>query len=55
MVTEDVPDFALMAGVPAARIGWVGHAGARLKADLVCPETGRRYRETAPERLEEIA
>ena len=55
VVTADVPDFALMAGVPAARIGWVGHAGARLKADLVCPETGRRYREIAPERLEEIA
>jgi UDP-2-acetamido-3-amino-2,3-dideoxy-glucuronate N-acetyltransferase len=26
-----------------------------LGPDLVCPETGRRYRETAPERLEEIA
>ncbi|HJW77038.1 MAG TPA: acyltransferase, partial [Beijerinckiaceae bacterium] len=55
VVTDDVPDFALMAGVPAERIGWVGHAGARLSADLVCPETGRGYRETAPERLEEIA
>ncbi|MFL5111627.1 MAG: N-acetyltransferase, partial [Microvirga sp.] len=55
VVTADVPDFALMAGVPAARIGWVGHAGVKLGPDLVCPETGRRYRETAPERLEEIA
>ncbi|HEX8166487.1 MAG TPA: Gfo/Idh/MocA family oxidoreductase [Beijerinckiaceae bacterium] len=55
VVTGDVPAFALMAGVPAARIGWVGHAGARLGADLVCPETGRRYRETAPDTLEEVS
>src|SRR3954465_6224698 len=30
VVTEDVPDFALVAGVPARRIGWVGRAGVRL-------------------------
>ncbi len=54
VVTADVADFALVAGVPAARIGWVGHAAARLGADLVCPETGRRYREAAPDTLEEI-
>lgn len=55
VVARDVPDFALMAGVPARRIGWMSHAGARLGPDLVCPETGRRYRETAPDTLEEIA
>lgn len=54
VVAKDVPDFALMAGVPARRIGWMSHNGAKLGADLVCPETGRRYRETAPDRLEEI-
>lgn len=53
VVTGDVADFALMAGVPAKRIGWVGHAGVKLGDDLVCPETGRRYRETSG-RLEEI-
>jgi UDP-2-acetamido-3-amino-2,3-dideoxy-glucuronate N-acetyltransferase len=54
VVAKDVPDFALMAGVPARRIGWMSHNGARLGPDLVCPETGRRYRETGPDTLEEI-
>lgn len=54
VVAKDVPDFALMAGVPARRIGWMSHNGAKLGADLVCPETGRRYRETGPDTLEEI-
>lgn len=46
VVTRDVPDFALMAGVPARRIGWVSRTGDRLGADLVCPRTGERYAET---------
>lgn len=54
VVTKDVPDFALMAGVPARRIGWVGHAGERLDDDLTCPRTGRQYRETGIDRLAEI-
>lgn len=44
VVTSDVPEHALMAGVPARRIGWVSHAGRRLGTDLTCPEEGRRYR-----------
>ena len=44
IVTRDVPDFALMIGAPARRIGWVSRSGDRLKADLVCPRTGERYR-----------
>jgi UDP-2-acetamido-3-amino-2,3-dideoxy-glucuronate N-acetyltransferase len=55
VVTNDVPDYALMAGVPARRIGWMSRNGARLGADLICPETGTRYRETADGVLEEIA
>jgi len=46
VVTKDVPAFALMAGVPARRLGWVGKAGFPLKADggfWVCPETGSKY------------
>ncbi|MCC7281325.1 MAG: N-acetyltransferase [Acetobacteraceae bacterium] len=59
VVTHDVPAFALVAGNPARRIGWVGHAGERLApgpdGTLGCPRTGRRYRESAPDRLEEIS
>ncbi|WP_449373492.1 acyltransferase [Arthrobacter psychrolactophilus] len=46
VVTKDVPAFALMAGVPARRLGWVGKAGFPLKQDgafWVCPETGSKY------------
>jgi acetyltransferase-like isoleucine patch superfamily enzyme len=49
VVTHDVPDFALVAGTPARRIGWVGHAGVRLAADgdgrWRCPQTGDVYTE----------
>jgi UDP-2-acetamido-3-amino-2,3-dideoxy-glucuronate N-acetyltransferase len=54
VVTADVPPFALMAGVPARRIGWVSHDGERLGPDLACPRSGRRYREAGPDRIEEI-
>lgn len=43
VVTHDVPDFALMVGVPAKRMGWVSHEGEILGADLVCPRSKRRY------------
>jgi UDP-2-acetamido-3-amino-2,3-dideoxy-glucuronate N-acetyltransferase len=52
LVKRDVPDLALVAGVPAARIGWMSRAGERLGPDLVCPRDGSRYREIAPDRLE---
>jgi UDP-2-acetamido-3-amino-2,3-dideoxy-glucuronate N-acetyltransferase len=49
VVTADVPDFALVLGVPARQVGWVGRAGKRLIAkggsDFVCSETGAFYRE----------
>jgi UDP-2-acetamido-3-amino-2,3-dideoxy-glucuronate N-acetyltransferase len=51
VVTRDVPDFALMVGNPARRVGWMSRAGERLGSDLVCPRTGERYREVAPGRL----
>lgn len=53
VVTHDVPPLALMAGVPARRIGWVSHAGEVLGADLVCPRTGDRYAER-PEGLRRV-
>ena len=47
VVTRDVPNFALMVGAPAQRIGWTSKSGERLGADLVCPRDGSRYREIA--------
>lgn len=50
VVTKDVPDFALVAGVPARRLGWVGEAGIRLEEVgdglFRCPGTGAEYRES---------
>lgn len=44
VVTADVKDYALVAGVPAHQIGWVCECGHRLGADLAC-SCGRRYEE----------
>jgi UDP-2-acetamido-3-amino-2,3-dideoxy-glucuronate N-acetyltransferase len=43
VVTKDVPDFALVSGVPARQIGWVSQHGVRLGDDLLCTETGEVY------------
>ena len=51
VINRDVPDFALMAGVPARRIGWMSEAGLRLEVvsneggteTLRCPGTNRLY------------
>src|SRR6476620_1916427 len=43
VVTKNVPAFALMAGNPARRIGWMSRVGERLGADLVCPRTREAY------------
>lgn len=49
VVAEDVPAFALVVGVPARRIGWVGRAGVRLEPDedgtWRCPRTGEKFAE----------
>lgn len=47
VVISDVAEFALVAGVPARRIGWVSRAGERLGDDLVCPRTGEAYQLSA--------
>ncbi len=51
VVTGDVPDFALMVGVPARPIGWMSRYGERLDlpvnghgAEATCPHTGDCYR-----------
>ncbi|QFQ30685.1 N-acetyltransferase [Janibacter melonis] len=57
VVTQDVPDFALVAGVPARRIRWVGRAGVPLDPEgegvYVCPRTGERYVEVDGQLTEE--
>ena len=54
VIVDDVPDFGLMAGVPARHIGWMSRAGGRLSDDLICPVSGDAYRLVGPDRLEEI-
>lgn len=50
VVVDDVPDFALVVGVPARRIGWVGRAGVALRrcdgTTWQCDETGECFAET---------
>ena len=46
VVASNVPDHALMLGVPARRHGWVCECGRRLPADLACAACGRRYENT---------
>ena len=52
VVTSDVPDHALMAGIPARRIGWMSRVGGRLGDNLICPRSGERYAEAANGGLE---
>lgn len=56
VVRGDVPDYALMLGVPAQRKGWMSRHGHRLterdaQGNLICPESGWRYHEVEPEVL----
>ena len=53
VVTADVPDHALMLGVPARLRGWVCECGEILSDDLVCDKCGRTYKENG-NGLEEV-
>ena len=58
VVTKDVPPYALVAGVPARRIGWVCECGERLAfegKEATCGTCGRRYLQVAPERVEKVS
>jgi UDP-2-acetamido-3-amino-2,3-dideoxy-glucuronate N-acetyltransferase len=50
VVTQDIPAYALVMGVPARQAGWVSRAGERLhfegsgRPEAKCPRTGERYR-----------
>lgn len=49
VVNKDVPDYALMVGVPAKQIGWMSEFGEQLdlplqgQAEAVCSHSGQRY------------
>lgn len=49
VINKNVPDFALMVGVPAKQIGWMSRFGERMELPLtgdatyVCPHTSDRY------------
>ena len=49
VVNKDVPDYALMVGVPARQIGWMSEYGEQLDLPLrgeqetVCPHSNLRY------------
>lgn len=57
VVTKDVPDFALVAGVPAKRIRWVGRAGIPLEDigenHFRCPQEQTLYRQISEDKLVE--
>ena len=53
VVRGDVPDYALMLGVPSVQRGWISRHGHRLSDPdenglMVCPESAWRYQETEP-------
>jgi len=49
VINKNVPDFALMVGVPARQIGWMSEFGEQLKlplngtAETKCPHSGKKY------------
>jgi acetyltransferase-like isoleucine patch superfamily enzyme len=56
VVVKDVPAHALVVGVPARQVGWVGRAGRPLAREgeaWVCPATGQRY-ETVGDTIREL-
>jgi len=53
VVSSDVPDYALIEGVPGRQAGWMSRHGIRLgrpnaNGIMVCPESGYRYKEAEP-------
>lgn len=59
VVKQDVPDYALVVGVPARQIGWISEYGEQLdlplsgEAEAICPHSGARYR-LRHDRLERV-
>jgi len=52
VVAKDVPDYALMVGIPARQNGWMSRHGIKLSSPdkdgiMVCPESKFRYKEVS--------
>jgi len=49
VISKDVPDYALMVGVPAKQVGWMSEYGEKLdlplkgNADTICKHTNQKY------------
>ena len=58
VINKDVPDYALMVGVPARQIGWMSEYGEQLDLPLSgheevqCPHTQQRYRLSGQKRVQ---
>ena len=53
VVTKDVPDYALLVGVPGRQAGWISRHGIPLpepdvEGIMVCPESSYRYKKIEP-------
>lgn len=46
VVTNDIPDHALMVGNPAKRIGWMCECGEKVNSKLKCPVCKKQYKKT---------
>ena len=46
VVTKNVPDYALVAGIPAKQIGWVCECGERMDESMQCSKCSRKYIKT---------
>lgn len=49
----EIPDYALMAGVPARQVGWMSRHGRKLGEPdnnnlRICPDSGWRYQQVTP-------
>ena len=50
VISKDVPDYALMVGIPARQIGWMSEYGEKLdlplkgNAETICKHTNQKYK-----------
>jgi UDP-2-acetamido-3-amino-2,3-dideoxy-glucuronate N-acetyltransferase len=54
VITQDVPDHALMMGNPARQKGWFCQCGNKLDEKCKCPQCGNKYKKTAKQGLQKL-